>query len=50
MLLLDYARRFTPTTPTYVYGMPFTLASSLMYARDLLKGKKCEQRDLLKRK
>ncbi|XP_033735638.1 pecanex-like protein 1 [Pecten maximus] len=37
MLLLDHGRRFVPTTPTYVYGVPFTVASCLIFARDFLQ-------------
>ncbi|OWF38383.1 pecanex-like protein 1 [Mizuhopecten yessoensis] len=37
MLLLDHARRLVPTTPTYVYGVPFTVASCLIFARDFLQ-------------
>jgi len=39
MLLLNYAQRFASVTPVHVYGMPFGMASSLIFARDLLKGK-----------
>ena len=28
-----------PASPIYVYGLPFTISSSLMFARDFLKGK-----------
>jgi hypothetical protein len=38
VLLMDAASRYVTGTPVYVYGMPFTVSTSLTFARDLLKG------------
>ena len=38
MLVLDYVSQTDPPTPTYVYGLPFTVKTALWFARDFLKG------------
>lgn len=45
MLALDYAYSHVNQDAVHVYGLPFGMASSLLFARDLLKGMVCPFRN-----